>query len=599
MLRKKLVMILSTALVFAVLIGAAALFFAGGREVPDWDFSAPPALEPDVIFGSGGENKLPEEMSGTETSEDPETTKEPDKDIEQTPEGIPETPKEEPSENETPNTEKITDETGGESAGEGSGDVTGEGEPGETVIVTDLENRIVTSGEIEEDIFSFFAYIENGKESHSLSVNFRNSETSFSGEYLEGAGDYYEAKLALGANYFTLYLEEEGKAVSSFQYIITYQADKAGASNPDVGEGVSIVTNLDDFDEVLENKYFTFTVTARSSGKVIYSDHIEVTLDGTVVDDPTGSTTFEYVLNFGPEETHIVTVLAWDDEGNSAYREYEVKFKSINDGDAIGYATVVIDATTAGLGIIGECEVEILQGDTAAKTLVTAADYMGVSVHYDGSTEGGMGFYVRGISGYAGTPEVPPELWEYILRDGLSITSSPSGGLFAGDFTANSGWMYSINGTLYPGKGLAAYNLSDGDVLYLRFTVAEGKDIGGSGGGNGSLSGYCGIWSDGGYYELDHEYAEINRTEPTATENGYVEYECDICKKTYTEELPATGEEEHIHDYYEVYREEPTETEEGYVEYECSCGDFYQETLPATGTGKEDEETEEEGGETP
>ena len=57
------------------------------------------------------------------------------------------------------------------------------------------------------------------------------------------------------------------------------------------------------------------------------------------------------------------------------------------------------------------------------------------------------------------------------------------GALLAGDFTANSGWMYSINGTLFPGKGLSAYNLSDGDVLYIRYTVAEGKDIGGSGGG--------------------------------------------------------------------------------------------------------------------
>ena len=224
---------------------------------------------------------------------------------------------------------------------------------------------------------------------------------------------------------------------------------------------------------------------------------------------------------------------------------------------------------------------EILQGDTAAKTLLTAADYIGVEILFDGTAE--SGFYVRGVAGYSGVPEVPAELWELILRDGLTVTGSPSGALLAGDFTTNSGWMYSINGTLFPGKGLSAYNLSDGDVLYIRYTVAEGKDIGGSGGGNGNLDGYCGIWSDGGYYELDHEYYEIDRGA------DYVEYECAICKKHYTEEIEA---EEHEHEYVEVEVVEPTETEDGYILYECECGDYYEEILPATGTG-DDEETEE------
>lgn len=585
MLKKNLVKILSTAIIFAVLISIVVTISGTAKTVPEKELGEAEKLLPDVIFGSKGENFLPNNVETDGESED-----DPPKEnqITEIPESIPETPKEEPSETEKPNIDNVTEESGGDTAESGEGDVSGEGEPGEVTVVTDLENKIVTSAELYGDMFGFFAYIENGSEKHSLTINFKNSKTSFSGENLVTADDYYETKLALGANYFTIFLEEDGKTVSSVQYIITYQAAKADASNPDVGEGVSIVTNLDDYSgEVMTNRYFTFTVSARSSGKVIYSDHIEVTLDGTTVDSPTGSSTFEYVLNFGPEDTHLVTVLAWDDEGNSAYREYEVKFKGSSDGDSIGVAYVVIDATTAGLGIIGEYEVEILQGDTAAKSLVSAADFMGLSIHYDGSTE--SGFYVRGVSGFGGVPEVPPELWECILRDGLSLTGSPSGGLFAGDFTANSGWMYSINGTLYPGKGLSAYNLSDGDTLYLRYTVAEGKDIGGSGGGNGNLAGYCGIWSDGGYYELEHEYVEIDRG------TDYIEYECAICEKHYTEEIESEEPEEHEHEYYEVDRVEPTETEDGYVIYECECGDWYEEILPATGAG--DEEDFEEGSE--
>ena len=552
MLKRNIVKILSTAIIFAVLIGIVITISGAAKIIPEKEFGEAPKLLPDVIFGSKGENILPNnaEADGENEEEPPKENQ-----TQQIPESLPEMPKEEPSEAQKPNIDNINNESGGDSAGSENGDVSGNGAEGDVTVVTDLENKIVTSPELSGDMFSFFAYIENGSEKHSLSVNFRNSETGVAGKELSASNDYYETKLALGANYFTIFLEEDGQTVSSVQYVITYQAAKADASNPNVGDGVSIVTNLDGYDGIMTNRYFTFTVTARSSGKVIYSDHIEVTLDGTVVDSPTGSSTFEYVLNFGPEETHFVTVLAWDDEGNSACREYEVKFKATQDGEGIGFAYVVIDATAAGLGIIGEYEVEILQGDTAAKTLLTAADYIGVEILFDGTAE--SGFYVRGVGGFAGVPEVPAELWELILRDGLTLTGSPSGGLFAGDFTANSGWMYSINGTLFPGKGLSAYNLSDGDVLYIRYTVAEGKDIGGSGGGNGDLWGYCGIWTDGGYYELDHDYYEY------ASGDGYIEYECSICKKHYTEETETEEPEPEPEPEPEEPEipEEPTEPE--------------------------------------
>ena len=549
MLKRNIVKILSTAIIIAVLIGIVITISVAAKSAPEKPVTEVPVLEPDVIYGSKGENILPDmEQTTGENEENPPKENQ----TQQIPESIPEMPKEEPSETPKPNIDNVNEESGGDSAGSGNGDVSGKGEQGDVTVVTDLENKIVTSNELSGDMFSFFAYIENGTEKHSLSINFRNSETSVAGKKLTSADDYYEAKLALGANYFMIFLEEDGKTVSSVQYVVTYQAAKADASNPDIGEGVSIVTNLDGYDGIMTNRYFTFTVTARSSGKVIYSDHIEVTLDGVTVDDPTGSSTFEYVLNFGPEETHLVTVLAWDDDGNSAYREYEVKFKNTENGEGIGIAYVVIDATAAGLGIIGEYEVEILQGDTAAKTLITAADILGIDIYYDGSTE--SGFYVRGVGGYSGVPEVPAELWELIIRDGLTLTGSPTGGLFAGDFTANSGWMYSINGALFPGKGLSAYNLSDGDVLYLRYTVAEGKDIGGSGGGNGDLWGYCGVWTDGGYYELDHEYVEIDRGA------DYIEYECQICKKHYTEEVYIEPEEPEEPEKPEI-PEEPEEPE--------------------------------------
>ncbi len=75
--------------------------------------------------------------------------------------------------------------------------------------------------------------------------------------------------------------------------------------------------------------------------------------------------------------------------------------------------------------------------------------------------------------------------------------------------------------------------------------------------------------------------------------NEYIEYECAICKKHYTEETETEEPEEHEHEYYEAEVVEPTETEDGYIIFECECGDYYEEILPATGTGEDDEETEE------
>ncbi|MBQ2899283.1 MAG: hypothetical protein IJE28_06025 [Oscillospiraceae bacterium] len=242
MLKKNLVKILSTAMIFAVLIGIVITISGAAKAVPEKEFGEAEKLLPDVIFGSKGENILPNQIETEGESEDDPPKENMSTEI---PESIPETPKEEQSENNQPNIDKVTDESGGNTAGSGEGDVSGEGEPGEVTVVTDLENKIVTSAELYGDMLGFFAYIENGSEKHSLIINFKNSETSFSGENLATADDYYEAKLALGANYFTIFLEEDGKTVSSVQYIITYQAAKAYDSNPDVGEVVSIVTNLD------------------------------------------------------------------------------------------------------------------------------------------------------------------------------------------------------------------------------------------------------------------------------------------------------------------------------------------------------------------
>lgn len=92
--------------------------------------------------------------------------------------------------------------------------------------------------------------------------------------------------------------------------------------------------------------------------------------------------------------------------------------------------------------------------------------------------------------------------------------------------------MYSINGILYEGTGMSGYKVRNGITIYVRFTLSYGKDIGGydsTGGGYGSLSSYCGLWINGGYQALGHDFVETDRLEPTETEDGYIHYRCSKC----------------------------------------------------------------------
>ncbi len=190
-----------------------------------------------------------------------------------------------------------------------------------------------------------------------LRVKLRNSQTPANGTFLTAEGRNYQAKLARQENNFiTLYIKQGSKTVLETTYAVRYVAEMADREHPSVGDTPPIVTtNLDGFTGEITNRNFTFLVKARThEGKIIYSDNIQVTLDGAPVSNPTGSDVFEYQLYFenplvGDTEEHRITVLAWDDEGNSTYLEYHVTYAFIDTGGAIGTAYILLDATTVGL----------------------------------------------------------------------------------------------------------------------------------------------------------------------------------------------------------------------------------------------------------
>ena len=445
---------------------------------------------------------------------------------------------------------------GGDATPEPGGDATPEPGIERPYIVTDLYSGVYTPRDIENDTLVFYAYPAGGA-NLTLRVYIKERYEDVNNGILMSPDEqsYFYPQLTLNTEYIiTMYLYQNGELCGgAVRFYITYRNEMADEDNPVVGDHPPVITtNRDGDDSVITSSRFMLRVSARTwEGDVIYTNHIVVTLDGVVQTNPTGSSVFEYHLlltppNVGDDIDHVVTILAWDDEGNSTFRTLILPYHRVSEGYENGSIHIMLDATTLGLGIIIDDVYTVHEGETAAELLLRLFEDYGIEVEYGGTPK--LNFYLRRIlcGDIAYNVQIPPELWTLILRDGITLTDNgdrDSIGEF--DYTRCSGWMYCING-MYPGIGLSEYYPIDGDTLCLRFTLALGKDIGGfdatgSGVGEGVLTSYCGMWIDGGFIQLEHDYCVVARVEPTEFDEGYIDYQCSKCHDSYREILPPTG----------------------------------------------------------
>lgn len=593
----------SILLVIVLMAGISLSLLSSGRTRPDNPISTQPdRLQAESLQGSGstgGQSSGKDNTENTDTAQDPSEPQKPD---EQQKPDEPQNPNEpqKPNETQKPDEPQKPDDTkpdpsgptdptdnpgkgdqGGSKSddnkggsedsgdhGDGTGGDDGDhggsggdhgsgGEEDDTPrIYTTLKTQQLTKAELPDGKLTFVAY-PLGKGDLHIRVRLKNETNSGNGLLLTSQNNQdYEAQLDFNAdNLFVLSLYDGETFLGLVQYRVGYYANLADDTHPTMGDyPPSIVTNLDGASLDMSSQTFPLTVIARANAElgagVIYSNQIRVMLDGKTVEKSYGDSQPTYELYFEPpqlgdEETHIIRVLAWDGNGNSTMKVYTVTYHQISEGDPAGSVDVVLDATTIGLGILDTGTLDIVEGETAASVLLRFLQERGYEPDYQGSAT--MNFYLRRISrgDIAYRANVPEHLWELILRDGITTNDNydrDSIGEF--DYTQGSGWMYSINGTLYEGTGMSGYKVRNGITIYVRFTLSYGKDIGGydsTGGGYGSLSSYCGLWINGGYQALGHDFVETDRLEPTETEDGYIHYRCSKCHEEKTDILPATG----------------------------------------------------------
>lgn len=354
------------------------------------------------------------------------------------------------------------------------------------------------------------------------------------------------------------------------------------------GEGVvQLRLNVTDGQTVTNETELTLTVEAWSEtadGRLIsriLANGQTVTLDGEPV-RCSGSAGYvqQYTLipknpEMGDENEHILVVTGEDDFGNYGEVTLRLPGQRTELGAVKGSASIYIDMSVLGLGITEVHGYQVLSGEPASYAVAKAvwgydageifgtaedtfgwpedyADYNGSldSQFYltrlgDGTNMARRANALRGLwRDYGSTSEEIlarideifgenspyAALWRSIYLRGYQMNGAEDYSVGEFDFTQASGWMYSIGGgTFYPGTALSGYELEDGDVLVLRYTLAYGSDIGGGQRG----SDFCVTFLNG-KGQVNHDYQE-------ETVDGHTRLVCSSCGKV--QECPHTHAE--------------------------------------------------------
>ena len=292
-----------------------------------------------------------------------------------------------------------------------------------------------------------------------------------------------------------------------------------------------------------------------------------VTLDGDRIPYvSTSGNASEYILipenpASGDTNEHLLHIYAEDAWGNYGELTITLRGQRNQSGQKTGTATIYVDMTVLGLGIVDRVSYEVLADEPISYSIAKAVfgmdlgdpygaakDTLGWKARYAGTLD--EGFYLQsltpGVTGRAlegsswnqyGTSEEEilasidahfgkgtglATLWRCIYRNGLNKSGGSGGTYGEFDYTSGSGWLFSLDGVYYPGLSMCQYSLEDGDVLTLRYTLAYGWDVGGGTSGYGNTAGYC-VTALNGSYTIDH------RMETVELEDGSLRYQCRCC----------------------------------------------------------------------
>ena len=372
-----------------------------------------------------------------------------------------------------------------------------------------------------------------------------------------------------GENAFTVLAEDNNGRTYQFKINIPYKHH--GENN------IKITTNLREGQVVTNEAPTNLNVRAWSedeNGKVVSyipangtDTKLIVKLDGEILEYvSTSGPASEFIMIpsnpvVGDRNNHTLYIYAEDPYGNYGELTINLNGQRSQDGQKKGTATIRVDLTSLGIGIVDSIEYDVLSNEPISYSVVKAilgedtgapfgaAPYsLGWGGKYTGTLD--TGFYLQRLEPevsaiglhksswrhYGSSEEeilnaIDEELgrgsglatlWRCIYRNGLNKSMGTDGSYGEFDFTSGSGWLYSLNGTYFPGLSMSEYSLEDGDVLTLRYTIASGWEVGGGTPGYGKTAGYCVTALDGNFY-INHQMEMVDNPDGTRS------YVCHCC----------------------------------------------------------------------
>lgn len=163
-------------------------------------------------------------------------------------------------------------------------------------------------------------------------------------------------------------------------------------------------------------------------------------------------------------------------------KEYAFTYEKTPSGGYIGDIVIDIEAFTISLGYISEpTRFPVYEGENGAQVLDRYLKSLGYTYEHSGSMTGG--FYlgrINELDSDLSKAQLEETVASKLDEDDWTGEVQIDGALGEFDFTDKSGWMYSVN-NVFPNVGFSDYYLDAGDVMRVQFTVALGRDIGGSG----------------------------------------------------------------------------------------------------------------------
>ena len=292
-----------------------------------------------------------------------------------------------------------------------------------------------------------------------------------------------------------------------------------------------------------------------------------VTFDGEILRYvSTSGSASEYILlpknpDVGDTNEHILHIYAEDAWGNYGEQTIRLQGQRNQSGQKTGTATIYVDMTVVGLGIVDSVRYDVLADEPISYSIGKAVfgmdlgepygaakDTLGWKAKYTGTLDAGFylqsltpGIIGKGLEGSAWNQYGSNEeeilaaidakfgrgtglatLWRCYYRNGLNKSGTSGGTYGEFDYTSGAGWLFSLDGVYYPGLSMCQYALEDGDVLTLRYSLAYGWDVGGGTQGYGNTAGYC-VTALNGNYTISH------RMETVEQPDGSLVYQCHCC----------------------------------------------------------------------